>query len=141
MSSARTAGLMITNRAAPTRSAGSRELKTTAATCFKYSCAQNSARARKQVKVTDASKQRDKIPLTTFDCGGWLFITVSEASDVALVKLEHKLDHVHYSDNSVPDDVRELLRNCGNKTMSQVRCAVVASVRPAQAHAVVARDP
>ncbi|KZV79202.1 hypothetical protein EXIGLDRAFT_661315 [Exidia glandulosa HHB12029] len=60
--------------------------------------------------------------MKTFTCDGWLHITVRDIGSVSRVKIVHKEDHVHYNRCRVlPDDVQEILRNAGDKTMSQVR--------------------
>ncbi|EJD54251.1 hypothetical protein AURDEDRAFT_156030 [Auricularia subglabra TFB-10046 SS5] len=96
------------------------ESKTQPLTRFSYSCAQNADRKAKPQKHADPAKQRDKIPLDTFDCHGWLHISVSDASDVVFVKLSHKKDHVHYSCIDIPPDVLDLVANGGDLTVSQL---------------------
>ncbi|EJD33290.1 hypothetical protein AURDEDRAFT_77094, partial [Auricularia subglabra TFB-10046 SS5] len=85
-----------------------------------YTCSQNSKRQAKPQKHADPTKQRDKISLDTFDCRGWLHITVSDTIGTVLVKLTHCEDHVHYECIDIPQDVRQLVENCGDQTVSQV---------------------
>ncbi|RDX40007.1 hypothetical protein OH76DRAFT_1366849 [Lentinus brumalis] len=58
--------------------------------------------------------------METFDCHGWLFITVSETSDTATVKLSHRLAHVYYYPIDLPNDVVDLIQNNPNMTVNQL---------------------
>ncbi|KAF5337457.1 hypothetical protein D9758_018013 [Tetrapyrgos nigripes] len=53
----------------------------TPSTRFKYSCAQTASRQSKPAKRTDV-RNRDKGSMDTFDCQGWLHITVFEDNDI-----------------------------------------------------------
>jgi len=56
----------------------------------------------------EGAKLRDKDAMDTFDCHGWLFITVIEGSDVVNdVKFQHKDDHIPYWNIDVPEDVQD----------------------------------
>ena len=59
--------------------------------------------------------------MDTFDCHGWLFITVTEGSDIVKVKFQHKDDHVPYWNIDVPKEVKDLVHNNPNMTPTQVR--------------------
>ena len=50
--------------------------KTRPSTRFTYSCAQLKSRQHASRKTNDTKKQRDKGLMETFDCDGWLHITV-----------------------------------------------------------------
>lgn len=63
--------------------------------------------------------------MDTFDCEGWLHITITEESNIALVKLKHQEDHVPYWDIDVPEDARNIVSKNPNLTMSQVSIQVL----------------
>jgi hypothetical protein len=66
------------------------------------------------------AKLRDKDAMDTFDCHGWLFITVTEGSDIVNVKFQHKDDHVPYWNIDVSQDVQDLVHNNPSMTPTQV---------------------
>lgn len=51
-------------------------------------------------------KHHDKEQMSSFNCNGWLHITVWDDSDIALVKLTHEIDHVPYWKIDVPENVK-----------------------------------
>ncbi|KAF8224842.1 hypothetical protein L208DRAFT_1425713 [Tricholoma matsutake] len=51
------------------------------------------------------AKLWDKDAVDTFDCHGWLFITVTEGSNIVNVKFQHKDDHVPYWNIDLWDEV------------------------------------
>lgn len=77
------------------------------ATRFMFHCAQLSARQKKPQKSEDLSKHRDKEAMLSFDCEGWLHITVWDGSDIVRIRLGHCLQHVPYWSIDVPDDIRQ----------------------------------
>ncbi|THU81592.1 hypothetical protein K435DRAFT_693221, partial [Dendrothele bispora CBS 962.96] len=76
-----------------------------------YHCAQLAKRQHKPVKSELQSSQRDKGQMDSFDCDGWLFMTISEIESYAQVQLKHAYDHVVYSEMQVPPDVQEYVEN------------------------------
>ena len=60
--------------------------------------------------------QRDKEQMDTFKCGGWLHITITDESNIVLVKLKHQNDHVKYWSIEVPSDVQDHI--CNNSDLS-----------------------
>lgn len=48
--------------------------------------------------------------MDTFECKGWLHITVTEGCNVVTVKLKHEDDHVPYWKIDVPQDVQDFIR-------------------------------
>jgi hypothetical protein len=50
-------------------------------------------------------KHRDKESMQTFDCSGWLHITISDLSDIASIKLDHHEAHIPYCPIEIPEDV------------------------------------
>ena len=89
-------------------------------TTFTYNCAQNAKRQKKSQKVSDPTKQRDKDCMDTFDCHGWLSITVSDSSDQAVVTLVHRTSHIPYCSIDLPGDVSEIIQKNPDYTVSQV---------------------
>ena len=71
-------------------------------------------------KVEDVQKWRDKEAMDTFDCQGWLHITVADGIDAVTIKLRHDLDHVPYCPIDIPQDVVGLVQANGNLTPSRV---------------------
>ncbi|THU82117.1 hypothetical protein K435DRAFT_692167, partial [Dendrothele bispora CBS 962.96] len=51
--------------------------------------------------------QRDKGQMDSFNCNGWLFMTIFEGESFAQVQLKHTHDHVIYSEMHVPPEVQE----------------------------------
>ena len=89
---------------------------------YMYHCSQVHERQHKPKKGrSEGAKPRDKDAMDTFDCHGWLFITVTEGSDIANVKFQHKDDHVPYWNIDVPQDVQDLVHDNPNMTPTQVR--------------------
>ena len=59
--------------------------------------------------------------MQTFDCNGWVHVTVDERSrSVIYVKITHMDDHVPYCTIDIPDDVRLMVENGIHRTPSQV---------------------
>jgi hypothetical protein len=86
-----------------------------------YHCAQNGTRQLNPTKAEDGEKkQRDRRQMITFDCKGWLFITVDTTSNFAFVKLQHELDHVPYHQKEVPAKVKEYVVVNPRLTVPQV---------------------
>lgn len=69
----------------------------------------------------NSSKERDKDCMDTFDCKGWLHITLSDLSDTAYVKIEHCDDHIPYWPIDVPAEIEELVREHANLNPRQAR--------------------
>ncbi|KAF5366172.1 hypothetical protein D9758_005759 [Tetrapyrgos nigripes] len=67
-----------------------------------YHCAQQ---AKRQHKSTASA--RDKGQMHTFDCKGWLRITVFDDAKSALVRLQHEDDHILYDGSDVPSNVKD----------------------------------
>ena len=79
---------------------------------YMYHCSQMHERQHKPKKGGhEDAKLHDKDAMDTFDCHGWLFITVTEGSDIVNVKFQHKDDHVPYWNIDVPMDVQNLVHN------------------------------
>ncbi len=89
-------------------------------TTFMFHCAQIATRQKAAQKVPDQTKHRDKDAMDTFDCKGWLSITVSKNSDTVTVKLSHALGHVHYVPIDLPEDVLDIIQKNPHMTSSQV---------------------
>ena len=80
------------------------------ATRFMFHCAQTVTRQHKP-KKGDNCKTRDKDRMYTFECRGWLHITIMDDTDIALVKYNHEDDHVPYWDVEIPLDIKEFISN------------------------------
>jgi hypothetical protein len=90
--------------------------------CYRYHCSQMRQHQHKPKKGRhEGAKLRDKDAMDTFDCLGWLLITITEGSDVVNVKFQHKDDHVPYWNIDVPKDVQDLVHNNPSMTPTQVR--------------------
>jgi len=90
--------------------------------CYRYHCSQIHQRQHKPKKGRcEGAKLCDKDAMDTFDCHGWLFITVTEGSDIVKVKFQHKDGHVPYWNIDVPQEVKDLVHDNANMTPTQVR--------------------
>ncbi|THU77980.1 hypothetical protein K435DRAFT_692671 [Dendrothele bispora CBS 962.96] len=49
--------------------------------------------------------------MDSFNCNGWLFMTIFEGESFAQVQLKHTHDHVIYSEMHVPPEVQEYVEN------------------------------
>ncbi|KAL0569697.1 hypothetical protein V5O48_012270 [Marasmius crinis-equi] len=47
--------------------------------------------------------------MDSFDCNGWIHVTIFEGSDEAFITVTHEEDHVHYWRVDIPDDVRSYI--------------------------------
>lgn len=90
-------------------------------TRFMYNCAQSKSRQHDPNKHADESKHRDKESMTSFACDGWLHLTVSDTSRIAVIKIQHDIDHVSYWTIDIPPEVDELIRDNSHLTVTQVR--------------------
>ncbi|KAJ7656862.1 hypothetical protein DFH06DRAFT_991429, partial [Mycena polygramma] len=93
----------------------------TDSTRFIYHCVQNEARQNTSKKSQrEGVKHRDKIAMDTFQCHGWLHITVNDSDSIAFVKISHADDHVPYWCIDVPADVVEFVRANPKLTPTQL---------------------
>ncbi|KAJ7059361.1 hypothetical protein C8F01DRAFT_921677, partial [Mycena amicta] len=74
-----------------------------------YHCAQLDTRQLLPSKHDDPEKHRDRRQMFAFKCDGWLSVRVDDDSQLALVKLKHKLDHVHYGRREMPNAVKDFI--------------------------------
>jgi hypothetical protein len=87
-----------------------------------YHCAQIDDRQHASKKSQRPSvKHRDKESMQTFDCSGWLHITISDLSDVASIKLDHHDAHIPYCSIEVPEDVVTYIHENLKQIPAQVR--------------------
>ncbi|XP_006462497.1 hypothetical protein AGABI2DRAFT_119353 [Agaricus bisporus var. bisporus H97] len=84
------------------------EYKHELGTRFTYSCSQSSSRKAKSQK-NDNTKQRDKLPMDFFNCEGWLYITIHNSDNIALVKLRHREAHIPYWSIDVPEEIKKMV--------------------------------
>jgi len=97
--------------------------------CYMYHCSQVRECQHKPKKGRcKGAKPHDKDAMDTFDCHGWLFITVTEESDIVNVKFQHKDDHVPYWNIDVPQDIQALIHNNPSMTPTQVRRNILCKV-------------
>jgi hypothetical protein len=86
-----------------------------------YNCAQNSKRQHKPQKLTTSEvKNRDKGQMETYDCQGWLHITIFDDKDHAQVKYKHETSHKAYWRRDVPKDIQDLIETNPTLTVDQV---------------------
>ncbi|KAJ7348505.1 hypothetical protein DFH08DRAFT_698475 [Mycena albidolilacea] len=86
-----------------------------------YHCAQNQKRQHKPEKSEhEGAKHRDKIAMDSFDCHGWLHITLDNSDNIVLVKISHRDDHIPYWCIDVPAHVTEFVRQNPKLTPDQV---------------------
>lgn len=89
---------------------------------YSYRCAQIECRQKAPKKVDNPEKQRDKVQMASFDCHGWLMMTINtETPNIISLHLQHKCDHVPYCDVALPEDVRaRVMKEVKDKTVTQV---------------------
>lgn len=58
--------------------------------------------------------------METFDCSGWIHITLSDLSDVTFIKLTHCENHVPYCPIDIPKDIKKYVRDNLKLTPTQV---------------------
>ncbi|THU75484.1 hypothetical protein K435DRAFT_707083 [Dendrothele bispora CBS 962.96] len=63
--------------------------------------------------------------MDSFDCDGWLFMTISEIESYAQVQLKHAYDHVVYSEMQVPPDVQEYVENNFKMSTTSVSSIII----------------
>ena len=86
-----------------------------------YSCAQNLDRQHAPVKSSNIGiKHRDKESMDSFDCSGWIHITLSDLSYTTFIKLTHCEDHVPYCPIDIPEDIEKYVRDNLKLTPTQV---------------------
>lgn len=90
---------------------------------YKYHCAQVSSRQHKPRKVEDEKKHRDRESMATFDCNGWLKITMEEIDTITVAKIEisHADNHIPYLPIDVPQDVLDMIKDGKDKPIKDVR--------------------
>lgn len=97
-------------------------------TTYNYHCAQNAKRQKKPEKVSDPKKHRDKEAMDSFDCHGWLTLTVADNSDTIAVTLDHRMSHIAYCPIDLPEEVDTIIRENSGFTPSQVRLFIPLTV-------------
>lgn len=85
-----------------------------------YNCAQNATQQHKSKKIDEVTKHRDKDRMITFQCKGWLHITISDNLEIALVKIDHCDDHIPYFPIDIPPEIENLVRENQNLSPTQV---------------------
>ncbi|KAJ7310682.1 hypothetical protein DFH08DRAFT_624653, partial [Mycena albidolilacea] len=68
----------------------------------------------------EGAKHRDKIAMGSFDCDGWLHITLDNSDNIVLVKISHRDDHIPYWCINVPAHVTEFVRQNPKLTPDQL---------------------
>lgn len=63
--------------------------------------------------------------MTTFKCGGYLYITVDDDSSDVRVRLKHSDNHVAYHNHDVPQKVKDHITANRDLTTSQVKPSMV----------------
>ena len=58
--------------------------------------------------------------METFDCPGWIHITLSDLSDIVFIKLTHCEDHVPYCPIDIPEEVERYVQDNLKFTPTQV---------------------
>ena len=89
-------------------------------TTYNYHCTQNSKRQKKPEKVSDPMKHRDKEAIDSFDCHGWLSLTVSDTSDTVTITLDHRMSHIAYCPIDLPEDIDTIIHKNSGFMPSQV---------------------
>ena len=62
--------------------------------------------------------------MQTFNCAGWLRITITDQSDIAFIKLEHRDSHIPYCPIEIPKDVVTYVHDNLKVMPAQVRLRI-----------------
>lgn len=57
-----------------------------------------------------------------FNCEGWLYITIHNSDNIALVKLRHREAHIPYWSIDVPEEIKKMVADNPLLNVTQV-CA------------------
>lgn len=87
---------------------------------YKYHCAQNEKRQQDARKKAGA-KPRDRLPMDSFTCKGWLHIVATDSSSVLDITLKHHNDHPPYFPIDVPADIIAFVKKNHELTLDKVR--------------------
>lgn len=79
-------------------------------TTYWYFCSQSNILAAKPRKHEDTSKHRDTPSMERFDCNGAIKITINQSTNIAKLVLKHKLIHERPKDITVPQTVKEYIK-------------------------------
>ena len=85
-----------------------------------YHCTQNSKQQHKSKKVEDPEKQCNKDCINTFKYKGWLYITITDLSDMAFVKIDHHNNQIPYFPIDILQDVENFITDNVKMTPIQV---------------------
>ncbi|KAG6823000.1 hypothetical protein H0H92_011798, partial [Tricholoma furcatifolium] len=61
----------------------------------------------------------------TFDCSGWLHITLTDGHDIAIVRLKHRDNHIPYWCIDVPSDIQDFVRAQPQLNPTQLWCEIL----------------
>ncbi|CAB5356722.1 unnamed protein product [Rhizophagus irregularis] len=87
---------------------------------FWYKCSQNSDLTKRARKIEDLSKQRDKLPITRYDCNGILKIAIDINSKTADIQLYHDLIHDRPERISVNQEIRNFIGDRLHQTPAEI---------------------
>jgi len=81
-------------------------------THYMYNCAQNTDQQHAPLKsCQEGVKNCDKELMETFDCSGWIHITLSDLSNVTFIKLTHYQDHIPYCPINIPEAIEKYVQD------------------------------
>lgn len=89
-------------------------------THYIYNCTQNTNWQHAPLKSHQGVKNHDKESMETFDCSGWIHITLSDLYDIVFIKLMHCEDHVPYCPIDIPKEVERYVQDNLKYTPTQV---------------------
>ncbi|EXX62214.1 hypothetical protein RirG_163850 [Rhizophagus irregularis DAOM 197198w] len=87
---------------------------------FWYKCSQNSDLTKRARKIENLSKQRDKLPITRYDCNGILKIAIDINSKTADIQLYHDLIHDRPERISVNQEIRNFIGDRLHQTPAEI---------------------
>jgi len=74
-----------------------------------FHCAQSKDCHRKSQKIEGEELQQDKLAMDTFECHGWLHITLHYGTSIANIKIEHKEDHILYCSIYIHEEIKAMI--------------------------------
>ena len=94
----------------------------TQAILFTYNCAQDEKAKKKSIKISDATKCRDRLSMPTFSCKSVLKIKIQIVNGILTgkISLQHHDDHILYCDVHIPNEALEIIRSGKDSSFKDV---------------------
>ncbi|CAK5263800.1 unnamed protein product [Mycena citricolor] len=88
---------------------------------FEYHCAQLEGEKTKNQLIADPKKRRARVTMDYFACNGWLNVIINELDlSTGTFRLSHHLAHTHYTNISISDDIKSLVKQMKTSTPTKI---------------------